>query len=41
VRRYADDAVGALALARLIHVLAIAAARRGEALADSDVSAHS
>ncbi|MEU0335830.1 Fic family protein [Streptomyces sp. NPDC006193] len=29
VRRYADDPVGALSLARLIHVLAGAAARRG------------
>ncbi len=36
VRRYADDPVGALSLARLIHILATAAARRGEALAYPD-----
>ncbi|NBM16767.1 Fic family protein [Streptomyces sp. GC420] len=36
VRRYADDPVGALSLARLIHVLAGAAARRGEVLAHPD-----
>jgi hypothetical protein len=32
VRRFADDPVGALSLARLIHVLAGAAARRGQVL---------
>lgn len=32
VRRYADDPVGALSLARLIHVLALAAARRDQPL---------
>ncbi|WP_344055024.1 Fic family protein [Streptomyces thermoalcalitolerans] len=35
VPRYADDPVGALSLARLIHILASAAARRGEVLASS------
>lgn len=32
VRRFADDPVGALSLALLIHVLAGAAARRGQVL---------
>ncbi|MGW6544774.1 Fic family protein [Streptomyces massasporeus] len=36
VRRYADDPVGALSLARLIHVLAGAAARRGGVLTHPD-----
>ncbi|WP_367652229.1 Fic family protein [Streptomyces sp. LB8] len=35
VRRYADDPVGALSLARLIHILASTAARRGEVFASS------
>lgn len=36
VPRYADDPVGALSLARLIHILTSAAARRGEVLARPD-----
>ncbi|MFH9859370.1 Fic family protein [Streptomyces sp. NPDC017202] len=36
VRRFADDPVGALSLARLIHVLAGASARRGEARTHPD-----
>jgi hypothetical protein len=36
VPRYADDSIGALSLARLIHVLAAAAARRGELRAQSE-----
>ncbi|MBJ6642682.1 Fic family protein [Streptomyces sp. BSE7-9] len=36
VRRYADDPVGALSLARLIHILASAAARRGGVRTHSD-----
>jgi len=39
VPRYADDPVGALSLARLIHILAGAAARRGEARTHSDPEA--